>query len=42
MTRSMETGRNTFEMKSREVRSLSADDKTMTVRATADTPRGRR
>jgi hypothetical protein len=30
-----------FEMKSHEVRSLSDDGRTMTVRATADTPRGK-
>ena len=41
MTRSVETGRNNFEMKSHEVRSLSDDGRTMTVRATADTPRGK-
>ena len=37
----MEAGRNNFEMKSHEVRSLSDDGRTMTVRATADTPRGK-
>lgn len=41
MTRSMETGRGNFEMKSREVRSLSEDGRTMTVRTTMDTPRGK-
>ena len=41
MTRSMETGRGNFDVKSREVRSLSDDGKTMTVRATMDTPRGK-
>jgi hypothetical protein len=37
----MESGRGNFEMKSREVRSLSDDGRTMTVRATTDTPRGK-
>jgi len=41
MTRSMETGRSNFDVKSREVRSLSDDHKTMTVRTTTDTPRGK-
>jgi hypothetical protein len=41
MTRSMEAGRNNFEMKSHEVRSLSDDGRAMTVRTTADTPRGK-
>ena len=41
MARSMETGRGNFEMKSREVRSLSDDRRTMTVRSTMDTPRGK-
>jgi hypothetical protein len=41
MTRSMETGRNNFEVKSHEVRRLSDDGRTMTVRTTADTPRGK-
>jgi hypothetical protein len=41
MTRSMDTGRGNFEMKSREVRSLSEDGRTMTVRTTIDTPRGK-
>jgi hypothetical protein len=41
MTRSMETGRGNFEMKSREVRSLSEDGRMMTVRTTLDTPRGK-
>jgi hypothetical protein len=40
-TRSMDTGRGNFEMKSREVRSLSEDGKTMTVRTEFDTPRGK-
>ena len=40
MTRSMDTGRGNFEMKSREVRSLSDDGRMMTVRTTLDTPRG--
>ena len=41
MTRSMQTGRGNFEMKSREVRNLSDDGRTMTVRTTLDTPRGK-
>ena len=41
ITRSMETPRGKFDMKSREVRSLSEDGKTMTVRNTVDTPRGK-
>ena len=41
ITRSMDAGRNNFEMKSHEVRSLSDDGRTMTVRTTADTPRGK-
>jgi hypothetical protein len=40
MTRSMGTQRGNFEIKSREVRSLSEDGKTMTVRTTMNTPRG--
>jgi len=41
MTRSMETGRGNFDVKSREMRSLSDDHRTMTVRTTMDTPRGK-
>jgi len=41
MTRSMATPRGKFEMKSREVRSLSEDGNTMTVTTTMDTPRGK-
>ena len=41
MTRSMQTQRGGVEMKSREVRSLSDDGKTMTVRTEFDTPRGK-
>ena len=41
VTRSMETQRGTFDMKSREVRSLSEDGRTMTVRMEFDTPRGK-
>ena len=41
MTRSMETGRGNFKVKSREVRSVSDDRRTMTVRSTMDTPRGK-
>ena len=41
ITRSMETPRGNFDMKSREIRSLSEDGKTMTVRTTVDTPRGK-
>ena len=40
-TRTTDTGRGKFEMKSREVRSLSDDGKTMTVRNELDTPRGK-
>jgi hypothetical protein len=41
ITRSMETPRGNFDMKSREGRSLSEDGRTMTVRTEFDTPRGR-
>lgn len=41
MTRAMESSRGNFEMKSHEVRGLSDDRKTMTVRTTLDTPRGK-
>jgi len=41
LTRSMQTQRGNLDMKSREVRSLSADGKTMTVRTEFDTPRGK-
>jgi len=41
MTRSMESGRGKFEVKSHEVRSVSDDGRTMTVRTTLDTPRGK-
>jgi len=41
ITRSMDTGRGNFEMKSREVRSLSEDGKAMIVRTELDTPRGK-
>ena len=41
LTRSMETPRGNFDMKSREVRSLSEDGRTMTVRMEFDTPRGK-
>jgi hypothetical protein len=41
MTRSMDTGRGNVDIKSREVRSLSDDRTTMTVRTTMDTPRGK-
>ena len=41
VTRSMEAGRGKVEMKSREVRSLSDDGRTMTVRTTLDTPRAK-
>jgi hypothetical protein len=37
----MDTTRGNFEMKSREVRSLSEDGKTMIVRTEFDTPRGK-
>jgi len=40
MTRSMDTQRGNVDIKSREVRSLSEDGKTMTVRTTMNTPRG--
>jgi hypothetical protein len=40
-TRTTDTGRGKLEMKSREVRSLSDDLKTMTVRSELDTPRGK-
>jgi hypothetical protein len=41
ITRSMETPRGKFDLKSREVRSLSEDGSTMTVRTELDTPRGK-
>jgi hypothetical protein len=41
ITRSMETPRGKFDLKSREVRSLSEDGNTMTVRTELDTPRGK-
>ncbi len=41
VTRSMETPRGNFDVKSREVRSLSEDGNTMTVLTTLDTPRGK-
>jgi hypothetical protein len=41
MTRSMATQRGNVEMKSREVRSLSADGQIMTVRSEMDSPRGK-
>ena len=41
ITRSMATQRGNVEMKSREVRSLSADGQVMTVRSEMDTPRGK-
>lgn len=41
ITRSMQTQRGGFEMKSREVRSLGDDGMTMTVRTEFDTPRGK-
>jgi hypothetical protein len=41
ITRSMETPRGNFDIKSHEIRSLSEDGKTMTVRTTIDTPRGK-
>ena len=40
-TRTMDTGRGKFSMKSREVRSLSEDGMTMIVRSELDTPRGK-
>jgi len=41
VTRSMNTPRGNFDMKSREVRSLSDDGRAMTVRMELDTPRGK-
>jgi len=41
LTRSMNTPRGNFDMKSREVRSLSDDGRAMTVRMELDTPRGK-
>lgn len=41
ITRSMQTQRGNFDMKSREVRSLDQEGRTMTVRTTLDTPRGK-
>jgi hypothetical protein len=41
ITRSMETQRGNFNMKSREVRSLDQDGRTMTVRTTLESPRGK-
>jgi hypothetical protein len=40
-TRTTDTGRGKFQMKSREIRSLSDDGRTMTVRTELDTPRGK-
>jgi hypothetical protein len=40
-TRTTDTGRGKLEMKSREIRSLSDDGRTMTVRNELDTPRGK-
>ena len=41
VTRSMDTPRGNFDVKSREVRSLSEDGQTQTVRMEFDTPRGK-
>ena len=41
VSRSMQTPRGNFDMKTREVRSLSADGKVMTVRTEFDTQRGK-